>query len=53
MLDSPQIPAIFTSATYRQDVQRPGNVSACFSEPLSFETLLAAVHPLLAQKARA
>ncbi|MEI9940484.1 MAG: response regulator [Pseudomonadota bacterium] len=41
------IPVIFTSATYRQDVPRPKNVAAFFSKPLLFEDVLAAVHRIL------
>ena len=44
------IPVIFTSATYRQDVPRPSNVRAFFSKPLLFKTLLAATHQLLSLK---
>jgi CheY-like chemotaxis protein len=41
------IPVIFTSATYRQDVHRPRNVVAFFSKPLLFKDVLAAVHRIL------
>jgi len=44
------IPVIFTSATYRQDVPRASNVRAFFSKPLLFNSLLAATHQILAQK---
>jgi CheY-like chemotaxis protein len=44
------IPVIFTSATYRQDVPRPGNVRAFFSKPLLFKAVLAAAHQIFAQK---
>jgi len=45
------IPVIFTSATYRQDVPRPRNVRAFYSKPLLFKTVLAATHQILRQKA--
>ncbi len=41
------IPVIFTSATYRQDVHRPSNVAAFFSKPLLFRDLLRMVHQIL------
>ena len=41
------IPVVFTSATYRQDVPRPRNVAAFFSKPLLFRELLARVHEIL------
>jgi CheY-like chemotaxis protein len=41
------IPVIFTSATYRQDVPRPSNVTAFFSKPLLFSELLRSVHQIL------
>ena len=41
------IPVIFTSATYRQDVPRPRNVTAFFSKPLLFGDLLRIVHQIL------
>ncbi len=41
------IPVVFTSATYRQDVPRPKNVVAFFSKPLLFKDVLAAVHRIL------
>jgi len=41
------IPVIFTSATYRQDVPRPKNVIAFFNKPLLFKEVLAAVHRIL------
>jgi len=41
------IPVIFTSATYRQDVPRPPNVVAFFSKPLLFRDVLAAVERIL------
>ncbi|HEX3775350.1 MAG TPA: response regulator [Polyangiaceae bacterium] len=50
MLQSPalaQIPVIFTSATYRQDVPRPANVRAFFGKPLLFKTLIEHVRQLL------
>ena len=50
MLGDPRfqdIPVIFTSATYRQDVPRPKNVVAFFSKPLLFKDVLAAVHRIL------
>ena len=45
------IPVIFSSATYRQDVPLPPNVVAFFSKPLSFKELLARVHGLLPARA--
>jgi len=45
-----EIPVIFTSATYRQDVPRPSNVRAFYSKPLLFKTLLAATHQILREK---
>ncbi len=53
MLSDPSyqdIPVIFTSATYRQDVPRPSNVRAFFSKPLLFRNLLGAVHQILDPK---
>ncbi len=47
-----EIPVIFTSATYRQDVPRPSNVRAFYAKPLLFKTLLAAAHQILGQKTR-
>jgi CheY-like chemotaxis protein len=44
------IPVIFTSATYRQDVPRPSNVRVFFGKPLLFKTVLAAAHKILSQK---
>jgi CheY-like chemotaxis protein len=44
------IPVIFTSATYRQDVPRPGNVAAFFNKPLLFSDLLRAVRQILSAK---
>jgi CheY-like chemotaxis protein len=41
------IPVVFTSATYRQDVPRPKNVAAFFSKPLLFKDVLTAVHRIL------
>ena len=41
-----EIPVIFTSATYRQDVPRPSNVVAFFSKPLLFKDVLLALHRL-------
>jgi CheY-like chemotaxis protein len=41
------IPVIFTSATYRQDVPRPKNVVAFFNKPLLFKDVLAAVYRVL------
>lgn len=41
------IPVIFTSATYRQDVPRPGNVAAFFNKPLLFRDVLAALRRIL------
>ena len=41
------IPVVFTSATYRQDVPRPKNVVAFFSKPLLFKDVLSAVHRIL------
>jgi CheY-like chemotaxis protein len=41
------IPVIFTSATYRQDVPQAKNVVAFFSKPLLFENVLATVHRIL------
>ena len=41
------IPVIFSSATYRQDVPRPSNVTAFFSKPLLFRELLRTVHQIL------
>lgn len=42
-----QIPVIFTSATYRQDVPRPANVRAFFNKPLLFLSLIEAVKRIL------
>ena len=50
MLEDPRyrdIPVIFTSATYRQDVPRPSNVVAFFGKPLLFRSLLEAVQRIL------
>ena len=50
MLSDPRfqnIPVIFTSATYRQDVPRSKNVVAFFSKPLLFKDVLTAVHRIL------
>ncbi len=50
MLAEPQlanIPVIFTSASYRQDVPRPRNVVAFFSKPLLFAEVLRAAHRIL------
>jgi len=50
MLGDPRfqdIPVIFTSATYRQDVPRPKNVVAFFSKPLLFKDVLSVVHRIL------
>jgi CheY-like chemotaxis protein len=44
------IPVIFTSATYRQDVHRPSNVTAFFSKPLLFSELLRSVHRILSDQ---
>jgi CheY-like chemotaxis protein len=44
------IPVIFTSATYRQDVPRPSNVAAFFSKPLLFKDLLHAVRRILSAR---
>ena len=44
-----KIPVIFTSATYRQDVPRPRNVTAFFSKPLLFGDLLLRVRQILGQ----
>ncbi|HYQ46011.1 MAG TPA: response regulator [Polyangiaceae bacterium] len=41
------IPVIFTSATYRQDVPRPRNVAAFFSKPLLFKDVLLALNRIL------
>jgi CheY-like chemotaxis protein len=41
------IPVIFTSASYRQDVLRPKNVAAFFNKPLLFKDVLSAVHRIL------
>jgi len=41
------IPVVFTSATYRQDVPRPKNVVAFFSKPLLFKDVLSAVHRIM------
>lgn len=41
------IPVIFTSASYRQEVPRPGNVVAFFGKPLLFEQLLQATRRLV------
>ena len=41
------IPVIFASATYRQDVPRPKNVTAFFSKPLLFKDVLSALKQLL------
>jgi len=41
------IPVIFSSATYRQDVPRPKNVVAFFNKPLLFKDVLSAVHRIL------
>ncbi len=43
-----EIPVIFTSATYRQDVPRPDNVAAFFNKPLLFEQVIRAVRKILA-----
>jgi CheY-like chemotaxis protein len=45
-----EIPVIFTSATYRQDVPRPRNVREFFTKPLFFKTVLAAANQILRQK---
>jgi CheY-like chemotaxis protein len=42
-----EIPVIFSSATYRQDVPRPANVRAFFTKPLLFKDLLRAVRRTL------
>ena len=42
-----QIPVIFTSATYRQDVPRHENVVAFFNKPLFFKDVLASVRRIL------
>jgi CheY-like chemotaxis protein len=42
-----ELPVIFTSATYRQDVPRPSNVVAFFSKPLLFSKLLATARQIL------
>jgi CheY-like chemotaxis protein len=44
------IPVIFTSAAYRQDVPRPGNVAAFFNKPLLFAQVLRAVRKILAAR---
>jgi CheY-like chemotaxis protein len=44
------IPVIFTSATYRQDVHRPSNVTAFLSKPLLFSELLRSVHRILSDQ---
>jgi CheY-like chemotaxis protein len=44
------IPVIFTSATYRQDVPRPGNVRAFFSKPLLFNEVLRALRQILSSQ---
>lgn len=41
------IPVIFTSATYRQDVPRPKNVAAFFGKPLLFKDVLSALRRIL------
>lgn len=41
------IPVIFTSATYRQDVHRPKNVVAFLSKPLLFKDVLSALTRIL------
>ena len=41
------IPVIFTSASYRQDVPRPKNVAAFFNKPLLFKDVLSAVRRIL------
>jgi CheY-like chemotaxis protein len=41
------VPVVFASATYRQDVPRPKNVVAFFSKPLLFKDVLSAVHRIL------
>ena len=41
------IPVIFTSATYRQDVHRPKNVAAFFYKPLLFKEVLSALQRIL------
>jgi len=41
------IPVIFTSATYRQEVPRPKNVSAFFNKPLLFKDVLSALSRIL------
>ncbi|HYP98726.1 MAG TPA: response regulator [Polyangiaceae bacterium] len=41
------IPVIFTSATYRQDVPRPQNVAAFFYKPLLFKDVLSALQRIL------
>jgi len=53
MLSDPRfagIPVIFTSATYRQDLPRPGNVRAFLSKPLLFKLVLDAVQQNLPSK---
>ena len=42
-----QIPIIFTSGTYRQDVHRPKNVVAFFSKPLLFSAVLKVARRIL------
>lgn len=41
------IPVIFTSALYRQDVPRPKNVVAFFNKPLLFKDVLSVVSRIL------
>jgi len=41
------IPVIFTSATYRQEVPRPKNVAAFFNKPLLFKDVLLALSRIL------
>ncbi|HET7544288.1 MAG TPA: response regulator [Polyangiaceae bacterium] len=41
------IPVIFTSATYRQDVPQPKNVAAFFYKPLLFKDVLSALKRLV------
>jgi two-component system, OmpR family, response regulator VicR len=41
------IPVIFASATYRQDVPRPKNVVTFFSKPLLFKDVLSALSRIL------
>jgi len=50
MLSDPRfrnIPVIFTSATYRQDVPRPKNIAAFFNKPLLFKDVLSALARIL------